>query len=194
MKPIIGLVVIAVAGISLGTGFLNNDINLWIQQFGVGSGDIETPVDHVLVDFTMDTRGGEGTPIENVVDECILTPTTKVGQAIGTVLEEGVIVTKDSEMTCKITDRSGQIIREGTVTSPTVFQQDDPLCIPSPGLPPLIPPTICAGTFVPSGMFNAGVEVVIPINPAVNVFDIHDVIVVVHGNTYSMGDFPPVAP
>ena len=51
MKPIIGLVVIAVAGISLGTGFLNNDINLWIQQFGVGSGDIETPVDHVLVDF-----------------------------------------------------------------------------------------------------------------------------------------------
>ncbi len=176
MKPIIGLVVIAVAGISLGTGFLNNDINLWIQQFGVGSGDIETPVEHVLVDFDIQQFQDPnlGT-FKNLVTKCLLTPITTVGQPIGAVLEDGVIVTKESEMTCKITDRNGQIIAEGTINSSTQ---------PTPGVFDI-----------------ADAPFMIPVlkdpNDATswpNVFEVHDVIVVVHGNTYSMGDDPPQAP
>ena len=43
MQPILMLAIVGVAAIALGTGFLNNNIDLWIQQFGVGSGNVETP-------------------------------------------------------------------------------------------------------------------------------------------------------
>ena len=83
MKPIILLAVLSIAGITLGTGFLNNDINLWIQQFGVGTGDISTPTDHVLVDFNIiQTPGRTQGTFANVIDKCILTPDDKIGQAI----------------------------------------------------------------------------------------------------------------
>ena len=183
------LAIVGVAAVALGTGFLNNDINLWIQQFGVGTGDISTPTDHVLVDFNIERIAGEtqGT-FRNVVDKCVLTPDDKVGQAIGTVIEmNGVTftVTKDSEMTCKITNRAGQIIAEGTVTSPQVLVQEDPDCVETPT-------TVCAKILQPTGMFNAGVPVMVPVSPVPDVFDVHDVVVVVHANTYTMGDLPPV--
>ena len=46
MKPIVILAIAAVAVGAMGTGFLSNSngINLWIQQFGVGDGDIMSPV------------------------------------------------------------------------------------------------------------------------------------------------------
>lgn len=40
------LVFVAVIGAlgMLGVGYLGNDVNLWIQEFGVGEGDVESPV------------------------------------------------------------------------------------------------------------------------------------------------------
>ena len=192
MKPIIFLAIIAIAGITLSTGFLGNEIELWIQQFGVGSGDIQTPIDHVQVDFFINQRQDQFNHFKNLVEECELTLGEDVGQAIGSPVNpadpDGAQVTKDSELTCKFTDENGDIIAENTIGSPLILQ---PGCVPDPGLPPVIPPTICP--LVPQGFFPAG-EYVIPIGEDIR--NIHDVVVVVHANVYSIGDFdvPPLQP
>jgi len=184
------LAVVGVAAIALGTGFLNNDINLWIQQFGVGSGDISTPTDHVVVDFNI--MRTETTPIQNVIDKCILTPDDTVGLPIGTSVNSQTTpsgthdITKDSEITCKLTNAAGQIIAEGTVGTP--INNDDPN---DPDCPIPAPTETCDQV---GGVFQAGVGIMVPVTPVPNVFDVHDVIVVVHANTYSEGDSPPVAP
>ena len=177
MKPIIVLAIIAIAGITLGTGFLNNDINLWIQQFGVGSGDISTPTDHALVDFGLiQVQDPEFLTFKNLVQFCEVTPDDTIGVPIGTVIEKNGVTfttTKQSEITCKITNRAGQIIAEGTLSS--------------------------AGQPVP-GVFNtldAPFKITVLKDPNIGtsyptVFETHDVVVVIHANTYSMGDFPPV--
>ena len=175
MKPIIVLAVIAVAGMTLGTGFLGNDIELWIQQFGVGSGVIETPIDHVQVDFDITQRQDQFGFFKNLVENCVLTIETPIGAEIGTFIrgDDGPLVIKDSEITCKITDENREIIAEGTLTS------------------------IQAGF---NGIFPAGtysVEVLKDQNDGTSwprVDEVHDVIVVVHANTYNVGDFDPTPP
>jgi hypothetical protein len=169
MKPIIILAVLSIAGITLGTGFLNNDINLWIQQFGVGSGDISTPTDHALVDFDIiQVRDQQTQTFKNLVQKCEITPDDTIGLPIGTdITVDGVTftVTKPSEITCKITNLAGQIIAEGTVSAP-VFPA-------GVAVPIIVLKDPNVGTSYPT------------------VFETHDVIVVIHANTYSSGDKPP---
>ena len=43
MKSLLLIAIFAAIGV-LGVGYLNNDINLWIQEFGVGEGIIQSPV------------------------------------------------------------------------------------------------------------------------------------------------------
>lgn len=43
MHLLVFVAIVGVAGV-LGVGYLGNDVNLWIQQFGVGEGIIESPV------------------------------------------------------------------------------------------------------------------------------------------------------
>ena len=179
MQPILMLAVVGVAAIALGTGFLNNDINLWIQQFGVGSGDIESPVDHALVDFEIVALQDPslGT-FKNLVQNCEITPDVTVGVEIGSIIVvDGISVTatKQSEITCKITDRDGQIIAEGTIDA-----SNQPI----------------SGVFdVADAPFSISVlKDPLDATSWPNVFEVHDVIVVIHANTYSMGDDPPIPP
>jgi len=175
MKPIIFLAIIAIAGITLSTGFLGNEIELWIQQFGVGSGDIQTPIDHVQVDFFINQRQDQFNHFKNLVEECELTLGEDVGQAIGSPVNpadpNGALVTKDSTLTCKITDINGDIIAEGTITTADV---------PTP-----IPGIFPAGTYSVPVLKNQNDATSWP-----RVDEVHDVIVVVHANTYNVGDFP----
>ena len=101
MKPIIILAIAAVAAGAMGTGFLSNTngIDLWIQQFGVGSGDIQSPVTHATVDFFIDTITENGF-LKNIVDECVLSFATTLAAP--------------SHIFCKLTDWNGDIIAEGT--------------------------------------------------------------------------------
>ena len=171
------LAVVGIAAAALGTGFLGNDIELWIQQFGVGSGVIVSPIAHVQVDFLITQEPqSEGTFL-NVAD-CVLTLETPVGAVIGSFImgTSGALVEKDSELTCKFTDRSRAIIAEGTIGTPSLDDPNDPL------FPACVITQTCAQT---TGVFPAG-EYVIPIGEDVR--NVHDVIVVVHANTYNAGD------
>ena len=152
MQPILILAVVGVAAAALGTGFLNNDIELWVQQFGVGSDDITSPTDHAQVDFNIAQITGTDGFFKNVIDECIVTPDDKIGT-------EGVDI-KESEIWCKLTDENGDIIAEG-VTRADFF---------------------AAGVGVPVTVFDMAGGFQIPIE------DVHDVIVVIHADTYSMTD------
>ncbi len=175
MKPIIVLAVVAVAGMMLGTGFLGNDIELWIQQFGVGSGEIVTPITHVQVDFDITQRQDQFGFFKNLVERCELTIETPIGAEIGSFImgTSGAVVEKDSDITCKITDRNRAIIAEGTLTS---IQR---------GFNGIFP----AGTYFVEVLKDQNDDTSWP-----RVDEVHDVIVVVHANTYNQGDFDPLAP
>jgi hypothetical protein len=173
LKPIIVIAIMAIAGITLSTGFLGNEIELWIQQFGVGSGDIQTPIDHVTVDFFINQITDQFDHFKNLVQACELTLDEEIGQQIGTLLDPAdtnTEVTKDSELTCKITDENGDIIAEGTISTADV-------------------PTPVPGVFPPD---TYSVPVLKDPNDPTSwpfVGEVHDVIVVVHANTYNTGDF-----
>jgi len=112
MQPILILAIVAIAAIGLGTGFLNNDITLFIQQFGVGEGDIESPIDNAQVDFNIAQLPIPNTEFfKNVINICYVTIPEQVG-----VLDEDDVL-KDSELTCKLTGITGDIIAEGTITA-----------------------------------------------------------------------------
>ena len=117
MKPIIGLAVIAVAGLTLGTGFLNNDIELWIQQFGVGSGDISTPTDHAYVDFNIIQVQGTDGFFKNVINLCEVTPEDDIGVLFNEEVppKANAAAGDQNHITCKFTDLNDNIIAEGTV-------------------------------------------------------------------------------
>ena len=163
------LAIVGVAAIALGTGFLNNNIELWIQEFGVGSGDIETPVEHVTVDFNIEQRVVTPTTtpatFKNVIDMCEFTITEVVG--------DPAVANPQTKMTCKITGHdanwlsNGEIIAEGTI------------CANSFGI----------GTHpIPLGVNDCGPN----LGPTtVLVRDAGDVIVVVQANTYSAGEHTP---
>jgi len=186
MQPILLVAIVGIAAVALGTGFLGNEIELWIQQFGVGSGDIQTPTDHVQVDFDIRTIPDEPEGTFLNVADCVLTLGETIGQPIGSPVNpadpNGAQVEKDSELTCKFTDENGDIIAEATIGSTLIIQ---PGCVPNPLA---IPPLLCP--LVPQGFFLAG-EYVIPIGEDIR--NIHDVVVVVHANEYNSGDFvnPP---
>jgi len=89
MQPIILLGVAAVAVTLLGTGFLNtgawNEFEVWVQQFGWGEADIDSPISHATVDLNMkkvDNDNGtvqadcEGELVDETFDECITRVTT----------------------------------------------------------------------------------------------------------------------
>jgi hypothetical protein len=54
MRPILIFAIAAIAASAIGVGALNNNILLTVQQFGVGSQDIESPIDAAKIDFEMD--------------------------------------------------------------------------------------------------------------------------------------------
>ena len=107
MKPILILAIAAVAAGAMGTGFLNNTngIDLWIQQFGVGEGDITSPVSHAFVDFNI-VRTTEAGAFKNIINSCEL----RFDENLNT----------GAKIFCKLTDWAGDIIAEGStmLTSP----------------------------------------------------------------------------
>ena len=168
MQPILILAIVAVAAIGLGTGFLNNDFIVMVQQFGIGQGNIDTPIQKATVDFNIIQQGPDVNGFfKNVIDECIVTldATNGFDLLVGvnnTALDnEGA---KSSELICKLTDMNHNIIAEGKLV------QD---------------------------IFAPGVYHII-VSPIKNAADVDDVTLIAHANEYSNQQnylpFPPVPP
>jgi len=119
MKPILILAIAAVAAGALGTGFLNNTngINLWIQQFGVGEGDITSPVTHAFVDFNI-VRTTEAGAFKNIINECDL--------KFNDNLQAG------AQIFCKLTDWAGDIVAEGSTTLTAPLSTNIAVNVPVP--------------------------------------------------------------
>ena len=177
MQPILILAVVGVAAIALGTGFLNNNIELWIQQFGVGSGDIETPVEHVTVDFNIEQRESNITPgtYKNIIDKCSFTITEIVGVQGNRDPVTGALI--ESKMTCKITGHDDDWMSNGLVIAEGTICRDF-----FPGSIAL-PQTY----MIPLGINECGDD----LGPEqVLVKEAGDVIVVVQADSYSAGEHP----
>ena len=172
MQPIIVLAIVGVAAVALGTGFLNNDIKLWIQDFGVGAGNIELELDHAVIDFNIVKLPDEVTGFyKNRIDKCIVTPEDNIGTT-----DPAIHKGKVSEVTCKITGKdpltwnpNGKVVTEGKICGfffPAGVKIEVPLGVLTScpaGTNPVAGPTL--------------------VDPKLA----GDVILVVHANTYTMG-------
>ncbi len=126
MQPLILVAIAAVAVVSLSTGFLTNGIDLWVQQFGVEEEDITSPVSHAQIDFNIVKVGPDPNGFfQNVIQDCIVTLSNTVGQ---TMDMNGNPVITASQIQCKLTDKSNNIIAEG-VASMTYFPGGVPITI-----------------------------------------------------------------
>ena len=68
MHLLVFVAIFGVVGI-LGVGYLGNDVNLWIQQFGVGEGDIESPVINTELTLLI-TRVNNANGFDDFITQC----------------------------------------------------------------------------------------------------------------------------
>ena len=119
MQPILILAIVAVAAIGLGTGFLNNDFIVMVQQFGIGQGNINTPIEKATVDFHIDSVKGQDNFYKNVIDYCTITldADNTFGVRVGPTdsPNDNPTGTKTSELWCKLTDMNHNVIAEGVM-------------------------------------------------------------------------------
>ena len=128
MQPILILAIVAVAAIGLGTGFLNNDFVVMVQQFGIGQGNIDTPIDKATVDFTIEAKGPDANGFfKNVITECKVTLDEDNG--FGDPQSD----VKPSELWCKLTDMNHNIIAENHILAN--YFPPDTYIIPIPSMP-----------------------------------------------------------
>jgi len=173
MQPIIVIAIVGVAAIALGTGFLNNDIELWIQDFGVGAGDIELPADHAIIDFNIAQFQDETSGFyKNRINKCIVT----LNADVGTTTNQQ----KQSEITCKITGKeknaAGQWVPNHKVLS------EGKICALkfTAGVPYMVPLGSIDGCTNTSPLLPGTPTTLDPKMAG-------DVILVVHANTYNNG-------
>jgi len=112
MQPILILAIVAVAAIGLGTGFLNNDFVVMVQQFGIGQGNIDTPIQKATVDFVIAQVGPDAAGFfKNVINECTVTLDASNG------FGDPQNTAKESELWCKLTDMNHNIIAENHISA-----------------------------------------------------------------------------
>jgi len=112
MQPILIIALIGVAAAATSVGFLNTNIMLTVQNFGVGEETLETPISDANIDFSigrMVTQDESGRTIfMNIIDACSFhypEENTSVypGLAFGS-----------TKVICKLTDENGNVVAEGT--------------------------------------------------------------------------------
>ena len=116
MQPMLWVALIGVAAAATGVGFLNTNIMLNVQNFGVGEATLETPISDANIDLSvgrMVTSDASGRTIfMNIIDACSFhypdnTAFPGLNSATATVI-------------CKLTDKNGNVIAEGQETGPFV--------------------------------------------------------------------------
>ncbi|MCZ6583124.1 MAG: hypothetical protein O6761_08160 [Thaumarchaeota archaeon] len=109
MQPMLWVALIGVAAAATGVGFLNTNIMLNVQNFGVGEATLETPVSDANIDLSVSRIDGvdlSGNPIfKNIVSACSFHyPEGDSGPGL---------TNPNSKVICKLTDENGNVIAEG---------------------------------------------------------------------------------
>jgi len=121
MQPIIVLALIGVAAAATSVGFLNTNIMLNVQNFGVGEETLETPISDANVDFSigrMVTSDAAGRTIfMNIIDACSFHyPDEDLATYPG-------LNSKSAKVICKLTDENGNVVAEGEILGPVVSSE-----------------------------------------------------------------------
>ena len=115
MRPIILFVFAAIAASAIGAASLTNVIDLNVQQFGVGSEDIVSPIDSASVDFEIEAIQGEN-ELKNMITACSFHSEDSIEVGPATII-------------CKLTDENSKVIAEGRLTVPA-YAASDRLLVP----------------------------------------------------------------
>jgi len=113
MQPILIVALIGVAATATGVGFLNTEIMLNVQNLGVGSDTIETPISDANVDLSIeavevfDEASGQSIFL-NVIDFCSFHYPANQNFP-------GLNGPGDSTVICKLTE-DGNVVAEGSLT------------------------------------------------------------------------------
>jgi hypothetical protein len=198
MRPILIFAIAAIAASAVGVGALNNTILLTVQQFGVGSQDIESPITAANIDFEMKevpTFSDPGSPaVTHLCNE------TDVAAAIDCELGVDVIVDTPA------VPPSGPIFKN--LITGCSFHSAENIAAPEddPANPANDPTLICKLTDadhkivaegklpLPNGYEMSSLGVIIPITdlayPGANDFtNVHDVHLVVFGTDPTQDPF-----
>jgi len=109
MQPILWVALIGVAAAATGVGFLNTNIMLNVQNFGVGEATLETPISDANIDLSVSRVDGIDalgrTIFKNIVSACSFHyPEGDSGPGLTNV---------NSKVICKLTDKDGNVVAEG---------------------------------------------------------------------------------
>ncbi len=112
MKPIILLALVGVAATATGVGFLNTEIMLNVQNLGVGSADLETPISDANVDLSIVAVDGidiEGNSVfKNIINACSFHYPDNQNFP-------GLNNNGDATVICKLT-QDGNVVAEGQIS------------------------------------------------------------------------------
>jgi hypothetical protein len=128
MRPILLFAIAAVAASAVGVGALNNEILLTVQQFGVGSADIESPIDAASVDFeidlvpVVDEETQETIAFKNLITGCSF-------HSDQSVEDEDTNPNNNPRIICKLSD-DGVIVAEGSLELPSGYDASDREIVP----------------------------------------------------------------
>ena len=114
VQPILVIALIGVAAAATSVGFLNTNIMLNVQNFGVGEATLETPISDANVDLSVsrvnDVDLAGRTIFKNIVSACSFhypANTAFPGLNSDTV-----------KVICKLTDKNGNVVAEGEIPGP----------------------------------------------------------------------------
>lgn len=119
MQPILVIALIGVAAAATSVGFLNTNIMLNVQNFGVGEETLETPISDANVDLSVSRINGvdlDGRTIfKNIVSACSFHyPANSAFPGLDS--DSSIVI-------CKLTDKNGNVIAEGEETGPFVASE-----------------------------------------------------------------------
>jgi len=111
MQPIVWIVIVGVAAVAMGTGFLSTDFSLNVQNLGVAETDLVSPINTANIDFTISKIKGPNAAgqivFKNKITKCSFHTPTTLG--IGTTI------------ICKLTDDDDDVIAEGKVVLTQIY-------------------------------------------------------------------------
>jgi|CXWL01.1.fsa_nt_gi hypothetical protein len=129
MRPILIFAIAAIAASAIGVGALNNEIILAVQQFGVGSSEITSPINAAKIDFeiTPVTVVNATDPTKSIIKNLITGCSFHSDESIEAPEDE--LQGNDPYIICKLSD-DGKIVAEGNYTLPNGYISSDRLIVP----------------------------------------------------------------